>query len=54
VKDRRAAARYEFEPVPDTPLWWIIKNGARYREFTSRYAAQCWLDHVRKHGKTPK
>jgi hypothetical protein len=44
-------AHYAFEHVPDTPIWWITKNGVRHRDFTSRYAAQCWLDHVLKHGE---
>jgi hypothetical protein len=42
---------YTFEHIPDTPIWWIVKDGVRYRDFTSLESAKAWLEHVEKNGE---
>ena len=41
--------RYEIKPgPPNTPLWDVTRDGVKLQEFTSRTAAQAYVDHVRK------
>jgi hypothetical protein len=42
---------YEIKPEPDSPIWWVFKDGVHHRDFTSRTGAQAYLDHVLKHGE---
>jgi hypothetical protein len=42
---------HTLEPVRGTPLWWVLRDGVKHRDFTSLAAARGWLEHVER--KTP-
>jgi hypothetical protein len=45
---------YMLAPAYGTPEWHVLKNGAKYRTFTSLMAAKGWLEHVLEHPESDK
>ena len=40
---------FKVDGTRDSPIWWVLKDGRKHRDFTSLMAAKGWLEHVLEH-----